>query len=58
MNELPFVLTPSDIKDYLKIGWNKVYELLSSGEIPSKRVGKQYRISKSKFIEWMEGDKT
>lgn len=45
-NDLPDVLTPDEVKDYLKIGRNTVYRMLREGEIPSVRIGKLYRVPK------------
>jgi putative molybdopterin biosynthesis protein len=38
------LLTVRELQQLLKIGRNKVYELLRSGEIPCVRLGKQIRI--------------
>jgi len=51
--ELPCVLTPKDIEDILGISKNSAYELCHSKGFPAKKVGKLIRISKEKFIEWM-----
>lgn len=42
----PDVLTPNQLKDFLNIGKNKVYQMLQTGEIESIRIGRQYRIPK------------
>ena len=40
------VLTVSDVKNELRIGHTKVYELLSSGEINSFHIGRSRRVRK------------
>ena len=43
-----------DVQDMLKIGKNKVYELLKSGEIKSIRIGNKYIIPKKSVIDFVE----
>ena len=53
---LPMVLTPLDIADILGISRNVAYEYVHSAGFPVFKVGKQYRISKKKFLAWLDGD--
>ena len=53
INELPLVLTVSDISEILVIGKNTAYDLVRSGEIKSVRVGRQIRIPKSALLEYL-----
>ena len=39
--------------EVLPIGRDNVYKLLRTNQIPCKRVGRQYYIPKSAFIEWV-----
>lgn len=48
------VLTPKELKEVLRIGFNKVYELLNNGDIKSLRVGTKIRIPKSAVIEYLQ----
>ena len=50
-DDLPLVLTVSDISKILGIGINTAYDLIRSGAIKSVRVGRQIRVSKSAFLE-------
>lgn len=54
LEEYPDVLTPSDVIEILKIGRNKVYELLNSGTIRSIRIGRKHRSPKKILIEYLE----
>lgn len=45
LEEFPAVMTPDMVAKILMIGRNTTYDLLRSGEIPSVKVGKQYRIT-------------
>jgi len=52
-NDLPLVLTVSDISKILGIGKNTAYDLIRSGALKSVRVGRQIRVSKSAFLEFL-----
>ncbi|MFF2907665.1 helix-turn-helix domain-containing protein [Paenibacillus sp. NPDC057934] len=52
---LPPVLNSADIQRFLRIGKSQVYELLNSGAFHVTRVGRRMLISRSVFIEWLEG---
>lgn len=52
-NDLPLVLTVSDVSEILGIGKNTAYDLIRSGAIKSVRAGRQIRISKSAFLEYL-----
>lgn len=45
-DQLPDWLTPEEVRSVLRLGKSTLYERLRSGEIPSRRFGRQYRIAK------------
>ncbi len=47
------VLTVQEMAEILRIGRNAAYALAASEEFPSIRVGRQFRISKSAFDDWL-----
>lgn len=53
---LSMVLTPLDIAAVLGISRNTAYELVHSKDFPAFRVGNQYRISKTRFLAWLDGE--
>lgn len=53
--DLPLVLTPMDISEVLGISRNTAYEVIHSQGFPIFRVGKQYRISRERFLKWLKG---
>ena len=53
---LSMVLTHLDIAAVLGISRNTAYELVHSKDFPAFRVGKQYRISKTRFLAWLDGE--
>jgi excisionase family DNA binding protein len=53
-DELPLILTPKDIGGILGISKNNVYAILHSEGFPVFKVGKQFRVSRKHFIEWLE----
>lgn len=48
------VLTPRELKDILRIGFNKVYDLIKNGDIKSLRVGNKIIIPKSAVLEYLQ----
>lgn len=54
--ELPLVLTPMDIAAVLGISRNTAYEVIHSGGFPAFRVGKQYRVSRERFLTWLDSE--
>ena len=54
VEELPLVLTPMDIAAVLGISRNTAYELIHSEDFPILRVGKHYRVSRKRFLTWLE----
>lgn len=56
--EYPDAITAEQVQQMLGVGRRKVYELLKSGEIPSIRMGRLYRIPKLSVIDYLCGNKT
>lgn len=56
--EYPDAVTPGQVQQMLGIGRRKAYELLKSGELPSIRMGRLYRIPKLSVIDYLCGNKT
>lgn len=54
MQDLPLVMTPSDIAKALNISRNTAYEMVHSEGFPCFMVGKQYRIRRERFFQWMD----
>lgn len=51
-DDLPLVLTISDLAKILGIGRNTAYDLIRCGAIKSFRAGRQIRVSKSALLEY------
>lgn len=51
------ILTFKELKELLKLGRNKVYELLKNGDIPSTKIGRDYRILKVSVINYLLNQK-
>lgn len=51
------ILTFKELKEVLKIGKNKCYELLNQNVIPSLRIGNAYRIPKINVINYLQNQK-
>jgi excisionase family DNA binding protein len=46
-------LRPKEIATFLDISLSKIYELIGAGELPSCKVGNQYRIPRDRFLLWL-----
>lgn len=53
IDDLPLVLTPLDVAAVLDVSRNTAYEIVHSKSFPSFKVGKQYRIRRDRFLQWM-----
>ncbi len=49
------VLDVEEAAQYLKFSPRKLYGLVRNGEIPHKRIGRQYRFSRRALDEWLSG---
>ena len=56
VEELALALTPAEISGLLGISRNTAYELLHSKDFPAFRIGKQYRVSRERFVAWLNGE--
>lgn len=54
-DSMPLVLEVSDISDTLKIGRNKAYELVNTGEIKAVKIGNHYKVLRDSFIDFIKG---
>ncbi len=54
LNNYNDVLTVQDLKEILHVGKHHVYNLLTTGEIPSRRIGRKYIIPKNGLIDFLE----
>ena len=50
-------LKVSEVAEFLRIGRTRAYELVSSGEIPSVRIGRNIRVSRKELERWLEGQR-
>ncbi len=49
-----FLMTPRELGALLKLGRNKTYELLASGQLPVIRFGRAIRVSRAAVLEWID----
>lgn len=55
LSEFDDVLTFAELKEALKLGRNKCYDLLQKETIKSIRIGNDYRILKANVIKFLQG---
>lgn len=53
--DYPLSLKVKDVSVILGIGIHQAYDLVRSGEFPSKKVGSTIRIPRDPFFHWFEG---
>ena len=51
----PTVMTVREVAAYLRVTVSTVYKLLHGADLPGKKVGGQWRISKATIEKWLEG---
>lgn len=50
------IFTAEETAQLLGIGMNKIYELLISGKLPSRRIGRKYLIPKVALEKWLNNE--
>ena len=51
LEDLPQMMTPSEVRAFLGIGRATVYRLIEGGQIPVQRIGRRLFIPKKALIE-------
>ena len=50
----PMMLTVKEVSEILRMGRNTTYELISIGEIPCKKIGRQIRVYSRDLLLYLE----
>lgn len=50
--QIPFALGVSDIKHLLPLSDSKIYMMLDNEEIPARKIGGKWVVSRSEFLAW------
>lgn len=56
--DVPEILTPNEVADYLCIHINTAYKLIRQGVLPAFRVGKSWRIRRADLLALVTGVKS
>lgn len=48
------LMTPRELGELLKLGRNKIYEIIGSGELPVIRFGRAIRIPRVAVLKWID----
>lgn len=51
---LPVLYSLQDFCDYLGISKNTAYELINTGQLKTKKVGRAYKITKTAIVEFIK----
>lgn len=54
LEDLPPILTVSEVAAYLRIGRTMAYELARHKNFPAIRVGRSVRVPRDRFLEWVQ----
>lgn len=49
------VFTMQELSDYLKISVHTLYKLSQKGEVPGRKIGKQWRYIRQEIDKWLRG---
>lgn len=52
--ELPEIVTPKQLADYLQVSEMTVKRALKSGELKGFKVGRDWRIEKTQILKWLK----
>jgi excisionase family DNA binding protein len=55
IDDLPEVIEPLDLKDFLKISKTAAYELVKSKQFHVVKIGRTFKVPKKAFKIWWEG---
>ncbi|MCS0674620.1 helix-turn-helix domain-containing protein [Cytobacillus firmus] len=58
IDQYPDVLNVSDIQEILGVGRRQAYDLVSSGQFHTVRIGKRIKVFKAVFVSWLYGNHT
>ena len=53
MSEDPEILTPQEAAEFLRVPLLTVQRQAKAGRLPGRRIGKEWRFSKTVLLEWM-----
>ena len=56
LQDYPDILTPQEVMEILGIHRGKFYELVNSGELPARQIGKKgWRVTKVNLLRFVDG---
>jgi excisionase family DNA binding protein len=55
MADEPEILTPQEAAEFLRVPLLTVQRQAKAGKIPGRRIGKEWRFSRTVLIKWMAG---
>jgi len=57
LDDLPDILTPRELAEFLKVSDQTIKRALKSGELEAFKVSRDWRIEKKSVIKWIENKK-
>jgi excisionase family DNA binding protein len=50
----PDILNMAELRNYLRVSYDTAIQLIKSGQIPAKQIGREWRIPKQAVIDWVQ----
>lgn len=50
----PEILNMAELRSYLRVSYDTAKQLIVSGKIPAKQIGREWRIPKQAVIDWIK----
>ncbi len=50
----PDILNMGELRSYLRVSYDTAMQLIVSGQIPAKQIGREWRIPKESVIDWIK----
>lgn len=55
-DDLPFTLLVSEVAVLLRRSYDSVLADIHRGEIPARKIGREYRVNRDMLLAWLRGD--
>ncbi|MEW6448744.1 MAG: helix-turn-helix domain-containing protein [Bacillota bacterium] len=55
--EYPEVMNVEEVADLLRVSNQTVYNLVKSGKLPATKIGREWRFSRTRILELLEGER-
>ena len=50
----PEILNMNELRSFLRVSYGTAMELITTGKIPAKHIGREWRVCKQDVIKWIQ----